>query len=102
MTFDNALRMYSQCWIYSFLILFVNANPSIVLHIGALFDFEHPSNDNGRQDLRAAQLAIDEINTRRIDLFDGRYTLQLLANNSQVKSNQRSTPIFIFFSDHLV
>ena len=76
--------MYAQCWIYSFLILFIDANQTIVLHIGALFDFEHPSNDNGRQDLRAAQLAIDEINTRRIDLFDGRYTLQLLANNSQV------------------
>lgn len=78
--------MYSQCWIYSLLfhLLFIDVNQTLVLHIGALFDFEHPSNDNGRQDLRAAQFAIDEINTRRIDLFNGRYTLQLLANHSQV------------------
>lgn len=68
------------------LLLFIDVHQTLVLHIGALFDFKHSSNDNGRQDLRAAQLAIDEINTRRIDLFDGRYTLQLLANHSQVRT----------------
>jgi len=79
--------MYSQCLIYLILILLINenqSNKSIILHIGALFDLEHPSIDNGRQDIQAAQMAIDEINTRQKDLFHGLYTLKLLANNSRV------------------
>jgi hypothetical protein len=79
--------MYSQCLIYLILILLINenqSNKSIILHIGALFDFEHPSIDNGRQDIQAAQMAINEINTRQKDLFHGLYTLKLLANNSRV------------------
>jgi hypothetical protein len=79
--------MYSQCLIYLIFIIFINenrSNESIVLHIGALFDFEHPSIDHGRQDLQAAQLAIDDINIRYQDLFNGSYTLELLSNNSRV------------------
>jgi hypothetical protein len=79
--------MYSQYLIFLILIILSNANradKSIVLHIGALFDFEHPSIDNGRQDLQAAQMAIDEINFRQKDLFNGQYTLKLLSNNSRV------------------
>ncbi len=78
--------MYSQCLINFILIILINgnrSNKSIVLHIGALFDFEHSSINNGREDLRAAQMAIDEINSRQ-DLFNGVYTLELLSNNSRV------------------
>jgi hypothetical protein len=83
--------MYSQCLIYLILILFINenqSNKSIVLHIGGLFDLEHPFIDNGRQDIQAAQMAIKEVNERRKDLFHGRYTLNLLANNSRVNKNR--------------
>jgi hypothetical protein len=79
--------MYSQWLIFLILIILINGNllsKSIVLHIGALFDFEHPSIDNGREDLQAAEMAIDEINNRQKDLFNGLYTLKLLSNNSRV------------------
>jgi hypothetical protein len=76
--------MYSQCLIYIIFILFINDHQSIVLHIGGLFDFDHPTIDNGRQDIQAAKMAIDEINSRQRDLFHGLYTLELLANNSRV------------------
>jgi hypothetical protein len=79
--------MYSHCLIYLILIILINgnrSNKSIVLHIGALFDFEHSSINNGREDLRAAQMAIDDVNSRQKDLFKGVYTLELLSNNSRV------------------
>ena len=57
---------------------------SAVIHIGALFDCEHPSINNGRQDLQAAQMAVEEINRRQHDLFQANYTLALLSNNSRV------------------
>jgi hypothetical protein len=83
--------MYSQWFIFFLLIILSTAeqrNKSIVLHIGGLFDFDHPSIDNGRQDFQAAQMAIDEINTRYHDLFNGVYTLSLLANNSRVRNKE--------------
>jgi hypothetical protein len=65
------------------MIILINGNQenkSIVLHIGALFNSENSGQDN----LQAAQIAIDEINLRYQDLFNGRYTLTLLSNNSRV------------------
>jgi hypothetical protein len=79
--------MYSQCLIYFILIILINGNQlnkSIVLHIGGLFNFEHSSVDHGPKDLQAAQMAIEEINNRRNDLFNGTYVLKLLSNNSRV------------------
>jgi hypothetical protein len=79
--------MYSQCLLFLILIILNNADQQtkpFVLHIGALFDSEHPTIDHGRQDLQAAQLAIEEINRRQNELFNGSYTLRLLANNSRV------------------
>jgi len=61
------------------MIILINANQQskpIALHIGALF--------NGQQDLQAAQIAINEINLQYHDLFNGRYILTLLSNNSRV------------------
>jgi hypothetical protein len=69
------------------MIILINANQKnkpINLYIGALFNSDNSLIDNGQQDLQAAQLAIDEINLRYQDLFNGRYTLTLLANNSRV------------------
>jgi len=48
----------------------------ISLHIGALFNTD---------DYQVVQLAIDEINQRTDELFYGKYRLNLIANNSQVK-----------------
>ncbi|CAF1614382.1 unnamed protein product, partial [Rotaria sp. Silwood1] len=78
--------MYSECWIFFILIILSNGNQtnkSTTLHIGALFDFDHLSKDNGRHELQAAQIAIEEINFRQKDLFNGLYTLTLLSNNSR-------------------
>ncbi|CAF1479487.1 unnamed protein product [Rotaria magnacalcarata] len=78
--------MYSQCLIVFVLITSSVGNPAnklSIIHIGALFDFEHPSVDTGRQDLQAAQIAITEINHRHKDLFYGNYVLQLISNNSR-------------------
>lgn len=72
--------MYSQCLMSFIMIILINTNQqTIVLHIGALFNFDHD-----QYDLQAAQIAIDEINLRSYDLFNNRYTLTLLSNNSQV------------------
>lgn len=76
---------------FLYLILFViisyydtqSAEP-IDIHIGALFDLRHSSLSNGRDELRAAELAIEDINTQAKDLFHGRYRLRLLSNNSRV------------------
>jgi hypothetical protein len=79
--------MYSQCFMFFIMIILINANQKnkpINLYIGALFNSDNSLIDNGQQDLQAAQLAIDEINLRYQDLFNGRYTLTLLANNSRV------------------
>jgi len=59
-------------------------NKPIELHIGSLFDLEYSSINNGQQDFQAAQLAIDEINSRPNDLFNGSYILKLLSNHSRV------------------
>ncbi|CAF3970560.1 unnamed protein product [Rotaria sp. Silwood2] len=78
--------MYSQCWIFFILIILSNGNRTnkpTTLNIGALFDFDHLSKDNGRHELQAAQIAIHEINLRQKDLFNGLYTLTLLSNNSR-------------------
>jgi hypothetical protein len=64
------------------MIILINANQQTkptALYIGALFNF-----DNDQKDLQVAQIAIEEINLRYKDLFNGRYTLTLLANNSRV------------------
>jgi hypothetical protein len=79
--------MYSQCFMFFIMIILINANQKnkpINLYMGALFNSDNSLIDNGQQDLQAAQLAIDEINLRYQDLFNGRYTLTLLANNSRV------------------
>jgi len=78
--------MSTQCLKY-LLIILINvylSKQSFVLHIGALFDFDHPLIDNGQRDLQAAELAINEINRQNQELFDGLYTLKLLTNNTQV------------------
>lgn len=56
----------------------------VILNIGALFDFEHSSIGESRQELQSAQIAIDEVNRRNEDLFNGLYRLRLIANNSRV------------------
>jgi hypothetical protein len=79
--------MYSQCLIFPIMIILINAKQEkqpIALHIGALFNSDNLSINNGQQDLQAAQMAIDEINFRYEELFDGLYTLTLLANDSRV------------------
>jgi hypothetical protein len=79
--------MYSQYLMVFTMIILINGNQQnkpIVLYIGALFNFDNPFIDNGQYDLQAAQIAIDEINLRYHDLFNGRYTLTLLSNNSRV------------------
>lgn len=76
--------MYSQCLIFFIMIILINTNQQIkpiALHIGALFNF-----DNDEYDLQAAQIAIDEINLRSYDLFNGHYILKLLSNNSRVEN----------------
>ena len=84
--------MYSHCLIFFILIILSDENRTnkpIELHIGALFDSEYPSIDNNRQDFQAAQLAIDEINSRHNELFNGSYTLKLLSNHSRVYTNKK-------------
>jgi hypothetical protein len=79
--------MYSQYFMFFIMIILINANQEnkpITLHIGGLFNSDNPLLDNGQQDLQAAQIAIDEINLRSHDLFNSRYTLTLLSNNSRV------------------
>ncbi|CAF1199983.1 unnamed protein product [Rotaria sordida] len=68
------------------MIILINANQenkSIVLYIGGLFNSDNSFVNNGQYDLQIAQMAIDEINLRNYDLFNGRYTLTLLSNNSK-------------------
>ena len=80
--------MSSACW----MILVVLVQISIefeqssikTIHLGALFDFDH----SGQDDFQAAQLAIEEINDRRNEIFNGSYQLVLLSNNSRVRFNQ--------------
>jgi hypothetical protein len=76
--------MYSQCLIFFILINGNRPDKPIVLHIGALFDSDYSSIDNGRQDFQAAQIAIEDINHYEEDLFNGSYTLALLSNHSRV------------------
>ncbi|CAF1499111.1 unnamed protein product, partial [Rotaria sordida] len=78
--------MYSQYWIFLIIIILSKGNRThepTELHIGALFDFDHLSKDNGRHELQAATIAINDINHRQKDLFKGLYTLTLLSNNSR-------------------
>ncbi|CAF4926947.1 unnamed protein product, partial [Rotaria sp. Silwood1] len=78
--------MYSQCFMFSIMIILINANQEnkpIVLHIGGLFNTDNPFINNGQYDLQAAQMAISEINQRYYDLFNGHYILNLLSNNSK-------------------
>ncbi|CAF4590511.1 unnamed protein product, partial [Rotaria sp. Silwood2] len=78
--------MYSQCFMFFIMIILINANQEnkpIALHIGGLFNSGNLFINNGQYDLQAAQIAIDEINQRYHDLFNGRYTLTLLSNNSK-------------------
>ncbi|CAF3671346.1 unnamed protein product [Rotaria sp. Silwood1] len=78
--------MYSQCFMFSIMIILINANQEnkpIVLHIGGLFNTDNPFINNGQYDLQAAQMAISEINQRYNDLFNGHYILNLLSNNSK-------------------
>jgi hypothetical protein len=91
--------MYSQCLIFFILIILSHENRTnkpIELHIGALFDSEYPSIDNNRQDFQAAQLAIDEINSRHNELFNGSYTLKLLSNHSRVYTKNRFHFLYMF------
>ncbi len=79
--------MYSQWLSFFIMIILIDANQQtkpIPLHIGALFNWDNPFNDNGQYDLQAAQIATEEINHRYYDLFHGRYILTLLSNNSRV------------------
>lgn len=79
--------MYARCLTLFTAVLCIHAderNKPIALHIGALFNEETSSGDRGQYDLQAAQLAIEEINLRYQDLFNGRYTLTFLSNNSRV------------------
>ncbi len=90
--------MYSQCLIFLIIIILTNDNRAdkpMVLHIGALFDSEHPSIYNGRQELHAAEMATEDINLQHEYLFDGLYTLRLLSNNSRV-DNKIYFYVFIF------
>ncbi|CAF3763691.1 unnamed protein product [Rotaria socialis] len=69
------------------MIILIDANQDnsapISLHIGGLFNYDNSFINNGKYDLQAARMAIDEINDRYDELFDGRYTLNLLSNNSK-------------------
>lgn len=78
--------MYAICLI-GLLISIVSSDSDKVhlLHIGALFNSAPQS--IGNYDLRAAQIATDEINQRSKELFNGKYQFTLLANNSQVIEN---------------
>ncbi|CAF4355794.1 unnamed protein product, partial [Rotaria magnacalcarata] len=58
-------------------------NTPISLHIGGLFNYDNSFINNGKYDLQAARMAIDEINDRYDELFNGRYKLNLLSNNSK-------------------
>jgi len=101
--------MSTQCLKY-LLIILINvylSKQSFVLHIGALFDFDHPLIDNGQRDLQAAELAINEINRQNQELFDGLYTLKLLTNNTQVYISMRRRIIlnrffFVYYIVYLV
>ncbi|UJR14921.1 hypothetical protein I4U23_001903 [Adineta vaga] len=78
--------MHSQCWMFLIMIIYINANEEnepIILHIGALFDHENPLINHGQKDLHAAEMAVKEINTRSHELFNGRYILKLVSNNSK-------------------
>lgn len=79
--------MNPQYFVFFIMIISINANQSnkpIVLNIGGLFNDGNSSIDHGQDDLQAAQMAVDEINLRSDDLFNGYYYLTLLANNSKV------------------
>ena len=90
--------MYSQCWIFLIVIILSKGNRTnkpTKLHIGALFDFDHLSKDNGRHELQAATIAINDINHRQKDLFKGLYTLTLLSNNSRVYKTKQKEYFYI-------
>ena len=78
--------MYSLCLTLFVIISYCDTQTAkpIDIHIGALFDLRYSSLSNGRDELRAAELAIEDINAQTKDLFQGRYRLRLLSNNSQV------------------
>ncbi|CAF1299178.1 unnamed protein product [Adineta ricciae] len=77
--------MYSLCLILFVIISYCDTQTvePIDIHIGALFDLRYSSLPNGRDELRAAELAIEDINAQTNNLFQGRYRLRLLSNNSQ-------------------
>ena len=73
------------------MFIFIDINQGIkpiVLHIGALFNTNNSFIANGQYDLQAAQTAIDDINLHSHQLFNGRYSLSLLSNNSKVLQNR--------------
>lgn len=82
--------MYSLFSILFTMIILINADQEtkpIALHIGGLFNYGNSFINNGQYDLQAAQMAIDEINNRSNELFNNRYQLILLSNNTKVKNN---------------
>jgi hypothetical protein len=93
--------MHSQCLMFFIMIILINANQEtkpIALHIGALFNSDNLFINNSQHDLQAAQIAINEINLRYQDLFNGRYTLTLLSNNSRVEKKILIFNIYLIFS----
>ncbi|CAF4436667.1 unnamed protein product, partial [Adineta steineri] len=58
-------------------------NKPTVLHIGALFNYDKTLINHGQRDLQAAQMATDDINHRYQEIFNGRYILNLLSNNTR-------------------
>ena len=76
------LQSLHNYYYFFIMIILINANQQpkpTVLNIGELFN-----SDNDQQDLQVAQIAIEEINLRSKDLFNGRYILSLVANDSRV------------------
>lgn len=75
-------------WLISVVVLAVRAHEPTEINIGALFDLERLPGRNGHEELRAAQVAVQDINAQSDDLFGGLYTLRLLSNNSRVAQEQ--------------
>lgn len=72
------MRMYSQILLSLIMLISIRIIQTIEpihLHIGALFN---------TNDYQVVRLAIDEINQRTDELFNGKYQLNLIRNNSQV------------------
>ncbi|CAF1393101.1 unnamed protein product [Adineta steineri] len=68
------------------MIILINANQEnkpTILHIGALFNYDNSLINHGQRDLQAAQMATDDINHRYQEIFNGRYILTLLSNNTR-------------------